>query len=154
MVIYLMNLLCDLNPIIQALIAGTFTLLITTLGSGVVFFFKDLNKYIMDSMLSISAGIMMSASFFSLLLPAMELSNKVYSIPWLILFIGFFTGGFLLYIGDKILDYFFIRKETTEKLSFKRCFQQAAQSVRKAVFLQKQVYERSGSDSFMCGSCF
>lgn len=121
MVIYLINLLCDLNPIIQALIAGSFTFLITTLGSGVVFFFKDLNKYIMDSMLSISAGIMMSASFFSLLLPAMELSNKVYSTPWLILFIGFFTGGFLLYLGDKILDYFFIKKETTEKLSFKRC---------------------------------
>ena len=120
MVIYLINFLINLNPIIQAFIAGSFTFLITTLGSGVVFFFKDMNKNIMDSLLSLSAGIMMSASFFSLLLPAMELANKVYKSPWYLI-IGFFAGGLLLYLGDKTLDYYFLKTDKSKKLSFKRC---------------------------------
>lgn len=98
------NVFVNLSPIFQALLAGFFTFLITVLGSSLVFFFKSVNKNILDTMLSISAGIMLSASFFSLLNPAISISNDLNLITWLIIFIGFITGGILLCIGDKALD--------------------------------------------------
>ena len=79
----------ELGPIYQALLAGVFTFLITVLGSSLVFFFKSVNKSIMDVMLSISAGIMLSASFFSLLNPAISISNELNLITWLVVFSGF-----------------------------------------------------------------
>lgn len=94
----------SMNPISQSLIAGTFTFLVTVLGSSLVFFFKKINKNIMDIMLSISAGIMLAASFFSLLNPAIEIANDLKLITWLIIFIGFISGGVLLYLGDKLLN--------------------------------------------------
>ena len=94
----------ELSPIYQALVAGCFTFIVTILGSSLVFFFKAINKNIMDIMLSISAGIMLSASFFSLLNPAISISNELKLITWLVLFIGFISGGLLLFFGDKLLD--------------------------------------------------
>ena len=67
----------NLNPIIQSLIAGGFTFFVTLLGSSIVFLFRGVNKNVMDSMLSISAGIMLAASFFSLLNPAIELTKEL-----------------------------------------------------------------------------
>lgn len=93
-----------INPIYQALLAGIFTFSITVLGSSIVFFFKSVNKNIMDGMLSISAGIMLSASFFSLLNPAIDISNELGLNTWVIIFSGFISGGILLYIGNKLLD--------------------------------------------------
>ena len=100
----MINFLSEMNPIYQALLAGIFTFLITVLGSCLVFFFKNVNKIIMDTMLAISAGIMLSASFFSLLNPAISISNELNLITWLILFSGFISGGVLLYVGDKVLN--------------------------------------------------
>jgi len=102
----LFNFFNEISPIYQALIAGMFTFLITVLGSSLVFFFRNINKSIMDTMLSLSAGIMLAASFFSLLNPAIEISNELKLLTWLVIFIGFISGGILLYIGDKVLDYF------------------------------------------------
>ena len=101
----MINFLSEMNPIYQALLAGIFTFLITVLGSCLVFFFKNVNKIIMDTMLAISAGIMLSASFFSLLNPAISISNELNLITWLILFSGFISGGVLLYVGDKLLSF-------------------------------------------------
>ena len=100
------NFFYDLSPIYQALFAGVFTFLITVLGSSLVFFFKSINKTIMDIMLSLSAGIMLAASFFSLLNPAIDISNELGLVTWLVIFSGFMGGGILLFIGDKILNYF------------------------------------------------
>ena len=101
----MINFFSELSPIYQALIAGIFTFLITVFGSSLVFFFKSVNKSILDAMLAISAGIMLAASFFSLLNPAIEIANDLKLITWLIIFSGFITGGILLYIGDKGLNY-------------------------------------------------
>ena len=65
----------------------------------------------MDAMLGIAGGIMMAASFFSLLNPAIDLANELKLIPWLVVLIGFLLGGIILFIGDKIFDYF-IDKES------------------------------------------
>ena len=100
------NFFYEISPIYQALLAGIFTFLITVLGSSVVFFFKGVNKNILDTMLALSAGIMLSASFFSLLNPAINISNELKLITWLVIFSGFISGGILLFIGDKVLNYF------------------------------------------------
>ena len=67
----------DLNPIFLSFLATLFTFLITSLGSSLVFLFKNIKKDIMDISLSVSSGIMLAASFFSLLNPSIELSNKL-----------------------------------------------------------------------------
>ena len=100
----MINFFSSINPIIQALIAGMITFSITVLGSSIVFFFKSVNKNIMDAMLSISAGIMLSASFFSLLKPAIEIGNDLGMVTWLVVFLGFMIGGFILFLGDKFLS--------------------------------------------------
>ena len=64
-----MNWFEDLNPIFQALIAGTFTWGVTALGALVVCFFKEVNKKILDTILGFSAGVMIAAAFWSLLSP-------------------------------------------------------------------------------------
>ena len=104
------NWFTELNYVYQALIATIFTFLVTILGSSIVFFFKKINKNIMDGMLGFAAGVMTSASYFSLLAPAIESSKELHLIPWLVTFIGFFSGGLLLFIADKIFDRIFTKK--------------------------------------------
>lgn len=109
--------LLSLNPVIQALIAGLFTYSITILGASIVLFMKKINKTFLDSSLSLSAGIMIAASFFSLLLPSINMSKELKLIPWLIVSIGFVSGGLFLYLGNKIYE----RKIKHTDSSLKRC---------------------------------
>lgn len=115
----------NLNYPIQALLATCFTWLVTALGALPVFLFKKINKNIMDAMLGFAAGVMIAASFWSLLSPAIEMAENLNMISWLVAFIGFIGGGLLLFLGDKIFDYFNNRltknKDTKQKSSFKRC---------------------------------
>lgn len=94
----------NLNHIVQALIATTFTFLITVLGAAIVFFFKKVNKTFMDGMLGFAAGVMIAASFWSLLSPSIEMANSLNLNSWLIATLGFLSGGILLFISDKIFD--------------------------------------------------
>lgn len=98
------NWFINLNYIYQALLATIFTYTMTALGASIVFFFKKVNKNIMDAMLGFSAGVMTSASFFSLLSPAIEHCNTLNLSPYIIVSIGFFCGGLLLFISDKIFN--------------------------------------------------
>lgn len=96
----------NLNPVVQALFATLFTWGVTLLGASLVFFFKKINKNMMDGMLGFAAGVMIAASFWSLLSPAIEMAESLNMISWLIVFFGFFSGGLLLFLGDKIFNYF------------------------------------------------
>lgn len=104
------NYFINLNPIIQSLLATLFTFFVTCLGSSLVFLFKKTNKFIMDAMLGFAGGIMISASFFSLINPAINLAKSINMSLWIIL-ISFLSGGVLLFIGDKIFNHY-IDKET------------------------------------------
>ena len=73
----------DLDPIIQALLATCFTWLVTALGSGLVFFFKTINRKVLDLMLGFAAGVMIAASFWSLLSPAIALAEEHALPEWL-----------------------------------------------------------------------
>ena len=109
----------NLDHTTQALIAALFTWGVTALGASLVFLFKKINKNIMDAMLGIAAGVMISASFFSLISPAIEMADNLNMISWLIVTIGFICGGLLLFIGDKIYDK--ASKKIDKSNKFKRC---------------------------------
>ena len=109
MIKYILNL----DYPIQALIATTFTWLITAIGALTVFLFKKVNKNLFDALLGTAAGIMISAAFFSLLMPAIEMSEKLNLISWIVCSIGIILGGILLFIGDKIFDIFYKNKKNS-----------------------------------------
>ena len=107
----------NLNPIIQALLAGLFTWFVTFLGSLLIIFFKRSNKTIMDIMLSIASGVMIAASIFSLILPAIEMADKLKMHTLLIIISGLLSGGIIILITNKIFD----KLSTNKNNSFKRC---------------------------------
>ena len=92
----------NLNPLIQSLIAGSITFLITALGSACIFLFKKIDKKVMGILLSISAGIMLSSSFFSLINPALENAKKLNIPSWLICSLSIIIGCLLLFFCDKL----------------------------------------------------
>lgn len=112
----------ELSPVWQAFIATLFTWGITALGASIVFFFKKVNKTVMDALLGFAAGVMVAASFFSLISPALEMAEELEMITWLVISLGFFSGGILLFISDKVYDYLEkVRKKETDSKA-KRCF--------------------------------
>lgn len=95
----------NLHPIVQALLATLFTWGVTALGASLVFFFKSVNQKVLDAMLGLAAGVMIAASFWSLLAPAIEMSEGK-SIPaWLPALIGFMGGGLFLHFIDQYLPH-------------------------------------------------
>jgi ZIP family zinc transporter len=98
------------HPVTQALIATLFTWLFTAAGAAPVLFAKRVNQRMMDGMLGLAAGVMIAASFWSLLAPAIELSGG----DWKPAAIGFLAGGFFLYLVDKILPHLHIGLESSE----------------------------------------
>ncbi len=100
-----MEWLLDYNPILLALGATLFTWFLTAAGASMVFFFKTINKKILNSMLGFAAGVMIAASFWSLLKPAIEMSEASGDIPWLPAVIGFLSGGAFLLLVDKLLPH-------------------------------------------------
>lgn len=93
-----------LNPVLQTLLATTFTWGVTALGALMVCFFKEMNKKVLDTILGFSAGVMIAASFWSLIAPALELSSELGYIEWLLPAIGFTLGGIFVLLSDKFLD--------------------------------------------------
>lgn len=102
---------CNLSPLMQAIIASSLTFLLTTLGSSFVFLFRNINNKIMNYLLGASAGIMLSAAIFSLLLPSIEQANLMNMNILLIVGIGLLSGSFLLIIGDAISSRFIKNEE-------------------------------------------
>src|SRR5262245_39757914 len=95
----------QLSPIWQALLATCFTWGVTALGAALVFFFKSVNQKILDSMLGFAAGVMIAASFWFLLSPAIELAEETDLPSWLPVAIGFLLGGAFLIATDKMLPH-------------------------------------------------
>src|SRR6056297_465077 len=97
--------LLEYNPVLLAFVATLFTWGLTALGSSMVFFFKSLNQKVLNAMLGFSAGVMIAASFWSLLQPAIEMANKDDIAGWFPAITGFLAGGAFLLIIDKILPH-------------------------------------------------
>jgi len=92
-------------PVIQALFATLFTWAVTALGAAFVFVNKTLSRKLLVSMLGFAAGVMIAASFFSLLLPAIDMAEASGTPGWLPAVVGFLVGGAFLYLVDKLLPH-------------------------------------------------
>lgn len=95
----------ELHPVKQALLATLFTWGVTALGAAVIFVFKEVNRKLLDAMLGFAAGIMIAASFWSLLNPAIALAEEMGGRPWVPAVVGFLSGGAFLWAVDKVLPH-------------------------------------------------
>lgn len=93
------------NHIAQALMATLFTWFLTALGAAMVFFFKTINRKILDGMLGFAAGVMIAASFWSLLAPAIEMAEESGGPSWVPATTGFLCGALFLWLADKIMPH-------------------------------------------------
>ncbi len=97
----MINFMEGLNPVVQALLATLFTWGVTALGAAGVFLMVKMNRKVLDAMMGFAAGVMIAASYWSLLAPAIEMSGG----RWMPSAVGFMAGGFFLWIVDKILPH-------------------------------------------------
>ncbi len=104
----------ELNPVLQALLATLFTWFVTALGAAMVFFFKEIKRNVLNGMLGFAAGVMIAASFWSLLAPAIEMSEEMGGIPWVPAAVGFLGGGAFLWLVDKLLPHLHMGMDTED----------------------------------------
>jgi len=95
----------QLDPVMQAFIATLGTWGVTAAGAAVVFFTRAVNEKLMDAMLGFAAGVMIAASFWSLLAPGIEMAEQLGHTPWLTAAIGFMGGGIFMRLTDKFLPH-------------------------------------------------
>ncbi len=113
------------NPVLLALMATLFTWLVTALGSSMVFFFKTINKKILNSMLGFAAGVMIAASFWSLLKPSIEMAEESGTLPWVPALIGFLSGGAFLFLVDKLIPHLHMGLSTDKAEGIKTSWQRS-----------------------------
>ena len=118
----MIDFLLGINPIILSFLATLFTWSVTALGALLVVFFKKINRNVMDAMLGFAAGVMIAASFWSLLEPGISLASELGKNAWLTASFGFLVGGVVLYIGDKICNVFMRKVKNSNKDGMKRSF--------------------------------
>jgi ZIP family zinc transporter len=94
-----------LSPIVQALLATCFTWFLTGAGAGLVFVFKKINRQVLDGMLGFAAGVMIAASYWSLLAPAIDMAEDGPLPAWVPATAGFLLGGAFLWLVDAILPH-------------------------------------------------
>lgn len=98
----------QMSPMLQAFLATLFTWFVTALGASLVFFFKEIERRVLDAMLGFAAGVMIAASFWSLLAPAIELSAGSGLPAFVPALVGFLAGGAFLWVIDRILPHLHI----------------------------------------------
>ncbi|NWN81841.1 MAG: ZIP family metal transporter [Halomonas sp.] len=101
----MIDFLVQLDPVLQALLATLFTWGVTAAGASMVFFTNRLDARFMDSMLGFAAGVMIAASFWSLLSPGIEMAEQLGHVPWLTAVIGFMGGGIFMRLADRLLPH-------------------------------------------------
>lgn len=94
-----------LSPVVQSLLAGGFTWFVTALGASIVFLTRSVNQRLLDSMMGFAAGVMIAASFWSLLAPSIDMAEAQGVTIWIPPTIGFLLGGAFLRIADALLPH-------------------------------------------------
>lgn len=121
----MVNFFQGLHPVLQALLATCFTWAVTALGAATVFTARDISRRVLDTMLGFAAGVMIAASFWSLLAPAIALSEEQGVLPWLPAVIGFLCGGAFLRVVDRLLPHLHIGFRTDEAEGVKTSWQRS-----------------------------
>ena len=121
----MLDFLLEYDPILLAFVATLFTWGLTALGASMVFFFKSINKKVLNSMLGFAAGVMIAASFWSLLNPAIAMAEKNGSVPWVPAVVGFLCGGAFLLLIDKLLPHLHMGLATDKAEGIKTSWQRS-----------------------------
>jgi len=119
------NFFQNLHPVIQALLATCFTWAMTALGAAAVFPAKDISRRLLDAMLGFAAGVMIAASYWSLLAPAIAMSAGKDIPAWVPAVVGFLLGGIFLRGVDKVLPHLHLGFTTEEAEGVKTSWQRS-----------------------------
>ena len=120
-----MKIFLQCHPATQALIATLFTWGVTALGASLVFLTRSVSEKMMDAMLGFAAGVMIAASFWSLLAPGIEMAEEMGQIPWLTAVIGFLGGGLFMRLIDKFLPHLHPKMEMSQTEGVKTPWQRS-----------------------------
>jgi len=104
----------SLNPVVQALLGTCFTWFMTAVGAAAVFAFTSVSRKVFDGMLGFAAGVMIAASYWSLLAPAIEMAEAGGVPAWVPATVGFLAGGLFLWLIDHILPHLHLGLPTSE----------------------------------------
>lgn len=119
MIKMLVDQFVDLSPVWQALLATCFTWFVTALGAATVFFFKQVSRKLLDGMLGFAAGVMIAASYWSLLAPAIQMTRETNDAPiWLPAAVGFLAGGAFIRLIDLFLPHLHLGFPTDQAEGF------------------------------------
>ena len=110
----LIDYLKSIDPILAAFYATMFTWIVTAAGASLVFFFKTMNRAVLDGMLGFTGGVMVAASYWSLLAPAIEMSKGEGFVKVIPAASGFLMGALFLFALDKTLPHLHINFKETE----------------------------------------
>ena len=102
------------SPILQSFLAGCFTWGVTALGAAIVFLTRTVNRRLLDAMMGFAAGVMIAASFWSLLVPSIEMAEAQGLPTWLPAVVGFLVGGVFLRFSDALLPHLHVGADVTE----------------------------------------
>jgi Predicted divalent heavy-metal cations transporter len=114
-----------LDPVLLALLATLFTWGVTALGAAMVFFFRKIDQTVLNSMLGFASGIMIAASFWSLLDPSIRLAEAMHVNAVFPAVTGFLAGGLFLFLVDRLLPHLHIGLETSEAEGIKTSWQRS-----------------------------
>ncbi len=115
----------NLHPVLQALVAGIFTWGLTAFGAAFIFAAKEFSQKVFDSLLGFAGGVMIAASFWSLLAPAIEMSHNSGIAPWIPAASGFLLGTIFLRSIDKVLPHLHLGFPVTEAEGIKTSWQRS-----------------------------
>lgn len=121
----MIDAVAGLPPVVQVVLATGFTWGMTALGAGLVFFTKEVKRYVSDAMLGFAAGVMIAASYFSLLAPAVEFAEAGGGSPWIPAVVGFLGGGIFLRGLDRVLPHLHPRSPMREAEGIKTSWQRS-----------------------------
>jgi ZIP family zinc transporter len=115
----------QLNPILLTLLATLFTWGVTAAGAALVFFFKQINQTLLNFMLGFASGIMIAASFWSLLNPAIEMAAAMNVTPIVPAVVGFLGGGAFLFLIDRLLPHLHAQLDISKAEGIKTSWQRS-----------------------------
>lgn len=121
----MLSFFAQFSPLVQSLIGTFFTWGMTALGAAGVFLSKEISRKLLDGMLGFAAGVMIAASYWSLLAPAIEVAESVGAIPWLPPAIGFLMGGLVLWGIDKLLPHLHLNMPMSSAEGIKTTWQRS-----------------------------
>lgn len=121
----MIDALLHLHPVLQALLATLFTYAMTAAGAALVFMGKEINPKLLDGLLGFAAGVMIAASFWSLLSPGIEMAEQLGHISWLTAAIGFMAGGIFMRLIDKLLPHLHPGLATSQSEGIKTSWQRS-----------------------------